>query len=158
MRTQVRTLGAILVGIVVTSVGAIGCGPEGADYSRVELIQVSGKVTIDGQPLVGAVVTFEAADGQFSYGLTDSNGAYALQFDSDKSGVTPGAKIVRISTARKIPGLNTSEGSEAGEASTESGPSAPAAAERVPDRFNSQSELRADVTRSQSFDFAIESK
>lgn len=148
-----------LCGILMLAASAVGCGPEGADYSKVDLINVQGKVTLDGQPLAGAVVTFEAADGQFSYGLTDSNGSYSLQFDSEKQGVTPGAKIVRISTTRKIPGLNTSEGSEGGEASGEGPAATPSAnTERVPARYNKDSELKAEVTRSQSFDFALESK
>ncbi|MCA9155807.1 MAG: carboxypeptidase regulatory-like domain-containing protein, partial [Planctomycetales bacterium] len=51
-----------------------GCGSAGADYSKVDLIQVSGTVTLDGQPLPKAVVTFETPDGQFSYAMTDSSG------------------------------------------------------------------------------------
>ncbi|MCA9162473.1 MAG: carboxypeptidase regulatory-like domain-containing protein [Planctomycetales bacterium] len=123
-----------------------GCGSAGADYSKVDLIQVSGTVTLDGQPLPNAVVTFETPDGQFSYGMTDSSGHYELQFDSVKKGVTSGPKIVRISTARKILGLNAGEGEEGGEASSESGESSPAATELVPEKYNKQSELKVEVS------------
>lgn len=148
-----------LIGAIMLALCCGGCGSQGADYSKVDLNTATGKVTLDGQPLAGAVVTFEAEDGQFSYGLTDSNGAYALQFDSEKKGVTPGPKVVRISTTRKIPGLNTSEASEGGESSSEGGEAAkPTEAERVPERYNKNSELKVHVTGSQTFDFALESK
>ncbi len=149
-----------LLGLVLGLACVIGCGDTGADYSKVELISVGGKVTLDGQPLAGAVVTFDALDGQFAYGLTDAGGAYVLQLDSQKSGCTPGPKTVRISTARKIIGLNAAEGegaAEVGEANPEASKSA--VAEKVPPRYNAKSELKADVSASQkTFDFALQSK
>uniref|UniRef100_A0A7C4QRJ3 Carboxypeptidase regulatory-like domain-containing protein n=1 Tax=Schlesneria paludicola TaxID=360056 RepID=A0A7C4QRJ3_9PLAN len=124
-----------------------GCGGTQADYSQLKLVPAGGRVTLDGQPLVGAVVTFDAEDGQFSYGLTDSDGSYKLQLDSVQAGVTPGKKIVRISTARKILGLNTAEG---GGGESEDAEAAERSAERVPPRYNSQSELTVEVTPSQT--------
>jgi hypothetical protein len=129
-----------------------------AGYDSIELLQVSGDVTLDGQPLPGAVVTFEAEDGQFSYGLTDDSGSYRLQLDSDMEGVRPGKKIVRISTTRKILGLNADEGS----AETPPDEAAPAgdqqSGERVPAKFNSESALVAEVTADQTnFDFDLRS-
>ncbi len=157
--TQVFSQGCSL-GLVMSLACVVGCGDTGADYSKVELISVGGKVTLDGQPLAGAVVTFDAPDGQFAYGLTDAGGAYALQLDSQKSGCTPGPKTVRISTARKILGLNAAEGegaAEVGEANPEA--SNGAVAEKVPPRYNAKSELKADVSASQkTFDFALQSK
>jgi hypothetical protein len=157
--TQVVARGCSL-GLVLGLACVIGCGDTGADYSKVELLSVGGKVTLDGQPLAGAVVTFDAPDGQFAYGLTDAGGAYSLQLDSQKSGCTPGPKTVRISTARKIIGLNAAEGegaAEVGEANPEA--SKGAVAEKVPPRYNAKSELKADVSASQkTFDFALQSK
>ncbi|MBL8850681.1 MAG: carboxypeptidase regulatory-like domain-containing protein [Planctomycetaceae bacterium] len=122
-------------------------------YDSIELVQVSGEVTLDGQPLPRAVVTFEAEDGQFSYGLTDDSGSYELQLDSDMEGVRPGKKVVRISTTRKILGLNADEGSV--ETPQDK---AGLAGERVPPKFNSESALVADVTADQTtFDFDLQS-
>jgi hypothetical protein len=137
-----------------------GCNAApSANYDSIELVQVSGYVTLDEQPLPNAVVTFEAEDGQFSYGLTDSSGHYALQFDSEMSGVRPGKKTVRISTTRKILGLNTdAEGGE--EPSDEEGESVAAvsATERIPAKYNAESTLIADVTAEQTtFDFELQS-
>jgi hypothetical protein len=140
-----------------------GCGgaPQ-MDYSQVNLVSAGGVVTLDGQPLPAAVVTFESADGQFSYAMTDSAGNYELQFDSDQAGVTPGPKTVRISTTRKILGLNAEDGAEAGEASEEEGqtpsPSS-SAGERVPAKYNQQSELQVQVSPDRTeFNFDLTSK
>lgn len=125
------------------------------NYRSVELVPASGTVTLDGQPLPNAVVTFEDAEGQFSYGLTDADGDYELQFDSAVSGVRPGPKTVRISTTRKILGLNTEE-EEGGE---ESGAKAAAPKELVPEKYNRQSELTVEVTPDRTrYDFDLKSR
>ncbi len=133
-----------------------GCGPQGADYSMVDLVNVGGNVTLDDKPLANAVVTFEdPTDDTFSYGLTDANGNYQLQFDSDMSGVKVGKKVVRISTTKKILGLNSKPGQEqdTGEAGEPK-----KTGELVPAKYNKQSELNADVTKSTTkFDFKLSS-
>lgn len=122
---------------------AAGCGGPKSDYSQLNLVQVTGTVTMNGRPLPNAVITFDAPDGQFSYGLTNASGAYALQIDSQMKGVTPGDKVVRISTARRILGLNSSEEGEAGPVAEKS------AREEVPARYNTSSELNVTVSADQ---------
>jgi len=117
----------------------VGCARQQSDYSKLDLVDVTGKVTLDGEPLSGAVITFDSPDGQFSFGQTDSGGNYSLLFDSVQRGVTPGEKIVRISTARKILGLNASEGGEDDPATAKS------AEEKVPEKYNKASELKVTV-------------
>jgi hypothetical protein len=93
----------------------------------------------------------------FSFGLTDPSGYYKLQLDSVKAGVTVGKKAVRISTTRKILGLNSAE--EGGESNSEGAPKAAPEPEKVPTKYNQKSELTADVTPSQSqFNFELTSK
>lgn len=143
---------------LVSFATVLGCGsaPQ-MDYSKVDLLSVSGTITLDGQPLKNAVVTFEAVDtGMFSYGMTNGSGNYELQFDSVKDGVTPGIKRVEISTTRKILGLNSEdEGggeTEEGEATNDS------AAETVPACYNHQSGLQVTVSDTQTkFDFDLKS-
>ncbi len=102
------------------------------------------------------MVTFEDAEGQFSYGLTDASGHYELHFDSVALGVRKGRKTVRISTTQKIPGLNGDE--EAGEANTER-PEAQSVAERVPSKYNSATKLAEEVTSAKTvYDFELASK
>jgi hypothetical protein len=63
-----------------------GCG-DGRDS-----VPVSGKVTVQGQPLADILVTFEPLDdGIGSTGTTDAEGRYTLQFvDNDQDGAVPG--------------------------------------------------------------------
>ncbi|HEY8505703.1 MAG TPA: carboxypeptidase-like regulatory domain-containing protein [Gemmataceae bacterium] len=76
-----------------------GCGGGG------ELAPVSGTVTLDGQPLPGATVTFAPAApgenpeaGVSSYGKTDEQGRYSLKTVSDdRIGAVVGKHRVRIS-------------------------------------------------------------
>jgi len=146
--------------VLLTSLFCAGCGVgPSARYDAVDLAPASGIVTLDGQPLDSAVVLFEdPVNGTFSFGLTDSSGRYQLQLDSVKHGVTMGRKTVRISTALKIPGLNSTE--EVGDPGSESeGAKKEAIPEKVPERYNRKSELVAEVSEDQTtFDFALASK
>lgn len=126
-----------------------GGGPK-ADYGQLSLIPVDGRITLNGEPLQDAVVTFEDVEnGTFSYGLTDSSGRYRLHLDSQTLGVTSGNKVVRVSTARRLPGLTDD--------AEEEDPDAASAGERVPDRYHKNSELTVEVSPSQkSFDFDLQ--
>ncbi len=152
--------------IVASSLSAVllflaGCGVKtAADYSKLDLVAGSGTVTLNGQPLPDAVVMFEnPEDGTVCVGLTDASGRYQLQVDSRKKGVTTGRKIVRISTATRIPGLNVGFDGEGG-AAEEGGEGAPAGPpqELVPARYNKESQLTVEVTRNQTtYDFDLTS-
>jgi hypothetical protein len=143
-----------LVAINLLTSLCVGCGGQQSDYSKLGLVNASGTVTLDGQPLPDAVITFDAPDGQFSFGLTDSGGGYSLQLDSDQRGVTPGEKVVRISTTRKILGLNTSEGGEQEAPQPKS--KAADKNEKVPAKYNKDSELKVTVTSDKSrYDFDL---
>ena len=127
------------------------------NYDAVTLVPAHGRITLDGQPLPSAVVTFEAADSQFSYGMTDPNGEYELQFDTVAGGVTPSAKTVRISTTRKILGLNTEDGE--GEVGATPVTKPAPGAEKVPPKYNAKSELKIEVKPDQTeYDFDLVSK
>jgi hypothetical protein len=92
--------------------------------------KVSGKVTLDGQPLKGALVEFQPEDGgRPSMGVTDDAGNYELLRSRQVKGAAVGKHTVRITTA------NESEG--------EDGKPVP---ERVPPRYNAKSELVKEVT------------
>ena len=159
--------------LLVILVATAGCGGPVADYSMVDLVNGQGVVTLDGMPLASAVVTFEdPTDETFSYAMTDADGKYVLQFDSEMKGVKTGKKVVRISTTRKILGLNSKPGQapegEDGTAPKGTAPKGPAtngpapkgpAGELVPERYNKNSELTADVVQGTTqYDFALQSK
>jgi len=134
-----------------------GCSATNSiDYGKVKLAQVSGTVSIDGQPLAGTVITFEdPANGNFSFARTDSSGKYTLQFDSDVDGVTHGKKIVRLSTTRNILGLRGEESREEGEQPSENGEKP--SKEAIPDCYNKDSKLTVEVTGSAEISFDLKS-
>ncbi len=139
----------------------LGCTwTPSADYSKLDLVAGGGTVTLNGQPLPNAVVMFENPDdGTVCVGLTDASGRYRLQVDSRKKGVTTGNKMVRISTATRIPGLNVGFGEEEGSAE-EGGEDAPPERpqELVPARYNKDSQLTVEVTADRTiYDFELTS-
>ena len=152
------------------ALAAVVCGCDTttprADYGSLNLVDVTGTVTLDGEPLADAVITFDEPDGRtFSFARTDASGGYRMRFDSDVDGVTPGPKRVRISTTRSIvglepPGAAESDGLDEAEDGAEGEESAgPAGEERVPERYRGEdSELTANVSdENDTFDFDLTS-
>jgi len=114
-----------------------GCGSEG------DLARVKGKVTLNGEPLEGAIVQFQptAEDGSPSAGKTDANGRYELMYTFDTPGAMPGEHIVSIRTA-------------AAYYEEEDGDDQPQ--ERVPAKYNSRTTLRRTVKPGRNtFDFDL---
>lgn len=142
-----------VIGLSLSAVVLLaGCGSRRhADYSGLELVEVRGTVTLDGKPLRGAQVVFEAADRTYSCGRTDAAGRYQLAFNSEKSGVPPGVKIVRIRTL----GAGDEDESAAPEGNDGS---AASSGEMLPACYNSKSQLQVTVEgRSQTFNFDLKS-
>ncbi len=70
--------------------------------------RVSGTITMDGSPLVNAMVEFvPVGEGGTSYGRTDENGMYSMEFARDQVGASMGENEVRITT-----GVMTVDGNE----------------------------------------------
>ena len=146
--------------LLTSAAGAFsGCGPAGPDYGSLDLSTVQGTVTLDNAPLENALVVFEAADKTFSYGLTDSSGRYELMFNSQEAGALKGSKTVRIWTSRGVPGAaEAGGGGDDPDGVKDEAGAVPAAAERVPAKYNAQSELTATVQNaSETIDFDLRS-
>jgi hypothetical protein len=143
-----------LFGLLVTA-SMLGCGgAPTADYEKLGLVDISGTVTLDGAPLADAVVMFEAPDTTFCYGTTDAQGRYVLKLNSEKMGVIPGPKIVRISTT-----ASTGE-EEGGGAAEEVDPDAAGGnrEEKVPACYHKDSKLTVTVADSDpELDFDLQS-
>lgn len=81
-----------------------GCGNDG----KIRTEYVEGIVTMDGEPLALAHVTFYPVDekGLEAYGSTDKNGKYTLTTDGGKEegGALPGEYVVTVSK-RDVPDL-----------------------------------------------------
>jgi hypothetical protein len=68
---------------------ASGCSGRPKNVSK----KVSGTVTVGGQPLPNAVVTFTPADGSPSIGRTDAEGKYNLVWSQQRGRAIEGAQI-----------------------------------------------------------------
>ena len=109
----------------------IGCG--GPQFGHVH-----GQVTLDGEPLVGGTVQFQPDGGSPAFGVTDEKGRYKLEWSSDQGGAPVGKHKVRITSFDE---------------------SKRHIKERVPAKFNRQTELVRDVIGGdQIFDFHLETK
>lgn len=92
-----------------------------------------------------------------SYAMTDESGKYTLQFDSVMPGVKVGKKVVRISTTRKLLGLNSTPGQ--GETDGDPDEAPKKLEELVPDKYNKKSELEVEVVKGTiKYDFDLVSK
>ncbi|MFO0817152.1 MAG: hypothetical protein U1A77_04355 [Pirellulales bacterium] len=60
-------------GVLLAFASLVGCGDGGPPLS-----QVKGTVKYNGQPVDGAVVTFQYENGQMAVGSTDASGVYTL--------------------------------------------------------------------------------
>lgn len=78
---------------LTASLFAVGCGGD------LKVAPVSGTVTLDGSPLERASVLFEPDKGRPSFGVTDGQGRYTLNYSMNERGAEVGACTVKISTA-----------------------------------------------------------
>ena len=68
-----------------------GCGP-----SYPPTYQVTGKVTVDGQPLQQGTITFYPTQGRSALGKIQPDGSYTLTTFNDDDGAVPGSHQVTI--------------------------------------------------------------
>jgi len=113
-----------------------GCGDSGPERG-----EVTGTVTLDGQPLAEATVEFQPQEGAPSYGETDAQGRYRLGYTPEKPGAVVGKHTVSITTGR----MKGPPGSQ------EEVP------ERVPPEYNTESTVTREVQPGENvFDFPIQ--
>jgi len=118
--------------LLVATFGAAGCGGSEAE--------VSGSVTVDGQPLKDGDIIFEAADGSVTPAAGKIvDGKYSLK-------VLPGPKKVRINASRPTKKPDPVMGAAARES-------------MIAPEFNEQTRLTADVKggRQAGVDFEVKS-
>ncbi len=107
--------------LLVAVLFAPGCGRD----DRPPLGRVQGVVTLDGEPLEGALVVFEPIEpARPSRGVTDAAGRYTLVYLRDIEGAVIGEHEVKIGTA------------------TEESP-----VERLPAHYHHATTLTAEVSR-----------
>ena len=85
--------------------GLAGCGEDPGVTDRPATVPVSGVVTLGGNPVEGATVTFHAgvpapgqtAQGNSAVGQTDAEGRFQLKTFEANDGAVPGEYVVTIS-------------------------------------------------------------
>jgi hypothetical protein len=117
--------------LALVTVAMSGCGGCGGAPSNVG--HVTGRITLEGQALPDALVTFSPVKegGTSALGKTDSDGNYTLGYTAGVSGAEIGENKVSISTYN--------------EGNPDSEPPRPAVPEKVPAKYNAKTELKADV-------------
>jgi len=79
-----------------------GLGLSGCGNANLNVAPVSGTVTLDGAPLKSASVTFQPKEGgRPSFGVTNDQGRYVLEYSINELGAKVGACTVRISTENR---------------------------------------------------------
>lgn len=123
--------------IAAISFLVLGCG---AKVELPPLGTVTGKVTLDGQPVTNATVTFQSTNGQSAYGNTDASGNYELKFRSGATGAEVGSNTVRIETILDAPPPVGYK-------------------DPIPAKYNSQTTLKVDVQAGENtHNFELSSK
>ncbi|WP_050986309.1 hypothetical protein [Schlesneria paludicola] len=103
----------------------VGCG---GSSGTPPLGQVTGAVTINGEPLKDALVQFEPTTGRGSSAITNAAGKYDLVYVDQTRGALVGEHTVRITTYVE-----------------EDSPAAAKFKESIPKKYNSNSELKKTV-------------
>jgi len=152
MKNLVSYLFLITAGAVLSCTS--GCG----GYSNVG--QVTGVITVEGEPLEGANIAFYPTDGRASQGVSDASGRYELNYIRKQKGAVIGEHIVTIST--RVEAEIDYRGDTVAQDGEQSTPTITAGkAETLPKKYVDRrtSDLRATVTSgSNSFDFDLEKK
>ncbi len=92
--------------LVLLTVVAAGCG-GGANFPKT--YPVTGKVTVNGKPIEGAMVTFQLESGkENAIGTTDKNGEFTLSMFQPGDGAVPGQ--YRIAVSKLPPGTTSAAG------------------------------------------------
>ena len=116
---------------------ATGCGPSGP-----QKYPVSGEITFDGAPLPDGDIFFVPDDQSLSTERARvSQGRYALE-------AHPGRNVVKINASRPVPGTSSPG---------PSGIELPDLEDYIPEKYNQQTSLEAEVERrGNNFDFQLE--
>lgn len=136
--------------VVTCSVAFVGCNHEPPP------LPIEGVVSLDGQPLAEAQVTFQPKNGFRGYnsaaGMTDKQGRFTLTNGSGTAGLCEGEYVVTFSKAVLPNGKPLPAGAK---------PSEAGARELLPERYRDPQALANVITVSSSqtsFKFALSGK
>src|SRR4029453_18299896 len=94
--------------VLLAALALSGCGK-----SKLTVAPVSGTVTLDGAPLAAASVMFQPKDGgRPSFGVTNAQGHYILEYSMSELGAKVGPCTVRITTENRGDGAGSKSSKE----------------------------------------------
>lgn len=131
--------------VLACSILLAGCGGSGPPLG-----DVRGKVTLDGKAVPKANLEFvpEGPGGSPSFGRTDKDGFYKLEFSQDRSGALIGKHTVTITTKKMSKDEMPDDGRPIEDTAVE-----------VPKKYGTKGTLSAEVkSGSNTIDFPLESK
>ncbi len=138
----------LMLSMIALCASFSGCG--GSDGDQPDLGLVKGVVTFEGQPLSGASVTFMPVSGRPAMAKTDDAGYYELIYIRNTPGCKTGLNKVVITSVSEEEDEMEAEGDDA--LVTDAGP----AKEKVPAKYNAETELEVDVQPGENaFDFDL---
>jgi Carboxypeptidase regulatory-like domain len=140
---------------VVVSLGLCGCSSDNSTSSRPRVVPVSGRVLANGQPLVGAHVTFTNMQANRSaYAKTDAEGKFTLTTFKPNDGAVPGKQQISVS---KLESLNPANAGVDRSTTTNAAPS-PARRWLIPRHYGDikTSGLTADIPEEGMSDLVVE--
>jgi hypothetical protein len=149
----------LAVALATLALHLSGCGGVS---DQPELGRVTGTIMLDGEPLSDIAVVFHPDNGRPARGKTDSDGKYELTYIRQTRGCKVGHNRVEIAPNEEGENEELEEDSEEA-GNTEDVGAAKRPMKRgkaeVPARYNSKSELEADVQPGENvFDFKLDSK
>lgn len=135
MATKLEPRQVIALGVLTLVLCGCNKGPAVAP--------VTGIVTQNGEPLNGALVEFQPDQGAPSYGYTDADGRYEIQYQTNRMGALLGHHWVSVTTI-----------GEKTDPATDTTYNVP---ESVPKEYNDETTLEFEVKPGKNtFDIAIE--
>ncbi|MCH9653478.1 MAG: carboxypeptidase regulatory-like domain-containing protein [Planctomycetes bacterium] len=158
--------------LLVTLTGCcIGC----SGGSDIDLGQVKGVVSMDGQPLPDVVVVFKPEKGNPSSGVTDANGNYELVYIGKSKGAIIGSHKVSVTTKDTTSAASTTDGDadlskvdltdtqnvelKPADENDKSRPKSKKSKEKIPAKYNTKTELKGDVVAGENvINFDLKSK
>ncbi|WP_428306362.1 carboxypeptidase-like regulatory domain-containing protein [Lacipirellula sp.] len=126
----------LTIATFLLAVAMLGCGKPAM---RDGFAEAYGTVTLDGQPLAGAHVTFENEKGT-SFARTDSSGNYETEYSRTLKGAALGKHRISISTAVGSPDQDPSTLTRNPKTGEYEAP------ELVPAKYRKDAQIEIDVT------------
>ncbi|MEL7498414.1 MAG: hypothetical protein AAFN77_12450 [Planctomycetota bacterium] len=87
-----RILFGLMLGCLSLSVGCFNSGPY-------KVVEVSGKLLYNGQPIPGVRLTLTPAEGRPSIATTNANGEFTPWYRDETDGVQTGTLVVNVEQA-----------------------------------------------------------